>query len=151
MRILGVYAFLAALAVGCSGGGDDLTFEDWQVRVEAVCSEYEPRLAELESELGDPQSLEEVVTYVDALTPVSAEYTDAIVDVGLPDQRRAEIEQVHELLEQQVRLAEDLRDAAVDGDEEAFLAVAEQLEERSDALNDAARALEVPACLSPDE
>jgi hypothetical protein len=112
---------------------------------------YEPRLAELESEFGDPQSLEEVVTYIDALAPFNAEYGDAIVDVGLPDQRREEIEKVHELLEQQVRLVEDLRDAAVDGDEEAFLAVAEQLEQRSDALNEAARELEVPACVSSDE
>jgi hypothetical protein len=118
--------------------------EDWQDRVEVVCSEYEPRLAGLSNELGEPQSLEAVVTYIEALAPFNAEYRDAIVDVGLPDQRRAEIEQMHELLEQQARLVEEVRDAAVNGEEEAFLAATEQLEERSDALNEAARELDVP-------
>ena len=84
--------------------------------MEAVCSEVEPSIAALSSELGEPQSLEEAVTFIDASTPLNAEYSDAIVDVGLSDQRRAEIEQVHDLLEQQSSLVDDLREAAVNGE-----------------------------------
>mgnify|MGYP001821519825 CR=1 FL=1 len=131
---------------GGSANGTDLTFEEWQAASTAVCEEYEPRVEELGASLPEPTSLAEFTEWVDAQTELNDEYLDAVRAVGVPVERSDEVAQLYQDLTAAQGLLGEVRDAAAAEDEEAFLALSEDVEQRNDDLSQAAVELGVPAC-----
>lgn len=138
---------VAALA-GCGndGGSDELTFAEWQERTADVCNEYEPRVQARSEEQPEVASAQDLVDLIDAIAPLNVEYTDALIDVGVPAERAAEVEALYDDLRAQEDLVMEARDAAADSGLAAAAPLLERLDASVEDLNERAQDLGVPAC-----
>jgi hypothetical protein len=127
----------------------EFTLADWQQETTAVCNEFEPQQDAIVAQFGQPQSLDDVVAFIDALTPVADAYTDALNAVRVPDERSDEVRRTRELNTANMETAARARIAAVGGNAPGTQFELEKLANQSTELIDLLNELGVPACARP--
>ena len=123
------------------------SFEEWHAQTADVCAEFEPRVDQLESELGTPETPADVVAFIDAYLPLNQQYIDALVAIELPEERQAEVRRTYELYEAQERVALALREAARTGDDAGVQTQAGTLGTQTEELQGLLRDLDLPMCV----
>ncbi len=119
--MLPAIALLAAaglIAVGCGGGGDGgrLSEAEFRAQANAVCLKYDERI----EALGEPESLEEVPEFVDQALPIIEEGVAELRELEPPEELEADYDRMLAETERSVGVAQRLRDAAAEGDQQAL-------------------------------
>jgi hypothetical protein len=138
-----------AVAVGCSGGGEEtdgrLSQEEYAERADAICSEFEGRL----NELGNPRSLADLARISGEALPVAREGISELKALRPPETLEARVARWLELNETNVRSLEQLRDAARAGDENRVQEIALDAEANEGRADRLAREIGLMACAAP--
>lgn len=149
---------LLAVVAGCGdgegegdsaerAGGGPTTVVDaqaWVQALEADCAELNEDYRQLAT--ADPSNREEAVAHARSVEAFAAELDDVLDGAGVPDDRRAEAEQLSDRVDQLEDAAEALADAAEAGDATAAATAAQQLADAGAGINPIAVELGVPAC-----
>lgn len=145
---------LLAVVAGCgdgedaerAGGGSTTVVdaEAWVRALEADCAELNEDYQQLAS--ADPSNREEAVAHARSVEAFAAELDGVLDGAGVPDDRRAEAEQLSDRVDQLADAAEALADAAEAGDASAAATAAQQLADAGAGINPIAVELGVPAC-----
>ena len=102
------------VAAACGGGGDDrLTREELIEQGDAICTEYESRVDEVEA----PKSSDDVARFVDEAKPIIEEGTDKLDELTPPEELEDDYDQWIELSRNGVAAIDDLKAAAEEGDD----------------------------------
>jgi hypothetical protein len=135
MRFAGIAVLgaLGLLAVGCGGGGGGrLSEAEFREQANAICLEYDRRI----EDLGEPGSLEEVPEFVNQAIPIIEEGLAELRELEPPEELEADYDRMLDETERSVGVAERLRDAAAEGDQQA---VQDALEEGNAADSESDR------------
>lgn len=145
---------LLALVAGCGdgegadgAGGASTTVVDaeaWVRALEADCAELNEDYRQLAE--ADPSNREEAIAHARSVEAFAAELDDVLDGSGVPDDQRAEAEQLSDRVDQLEDAAEALADAAEAGDATAAATAAQQLADAGAGINPIAVELGVPAC-----
>ncbi len=140
------------VAAGCGDGADDagggsttvVDAEAWVRALEADCAELNEDYQQLAT--ADPSNREEAVAHARSVEAFAGELDDLLDGAGVPDDRRAEAEQLSDRVDQLEDAAGALADAAEAGDATSAAAAAQQLADAGAGINPIAGALGAPAC-----
>jgi hypothetical protein len=131
------------LAAACGSDGDAngngeserLTKEEYIAQADAICKEANDRI----EALSEPQSAEELAELGEQVVAIGEEQLGRLRELRPPLADESTINGAYELLEQQLAVANDLVDAARDGDVDRvqeLLAQGNQLNEQADRIAD---------------
>ena len=141
-------AVAAALAVaGCADDGDGRLSKGEYVRAaDAICAEYERRLARLP----EPRNVEELARLTEQALPIAREGVTRLRGLEPPQELTSRVEEWLERNEENVRTIERMRDAARAGDETRVQELASAGADNEAEADRLARALGLRACAAPD-
>ncbi|MEX2644981.1 MAG: hypothetical protein WD249_01840 [Gaiellaceae bacterium] len=127
LALLGCVAFLAA---GCGGGeAGGLTKEEFVAQLDQICADFNAK----QEEIGDPESLEDIVEQGPRVQDEFEAAIERIRDLGDPPAEIAEdADRFLEIADESQRLIGELVEAAEDDD----LQRAGEIAEEGDALNE---------------
>ena len=133
LAAIALLAAAGALAGGCAGGNDGrLSEAEFREQANAICVEYDQRI----EDLGEPGSLEEVPEFVNEAIPIIEEGLAELRELEPPEELEADYDRMLDETERSVGVAERLRDAAAEGDQQA---VQDALEEGTAADSESDR------------
>lgn len=123
-----------------------ITLAEWQQQTTVVCEEYEPQQDAIIAahKLGSP---EDVIAFVDELTPVAERYLVALDAIAVPEERAGDVARLFELYDLNFEAAVALRAAAVRRDQGGLQAAAAELGAQATELMTLLADLGVPACV----
>jgi protein-tyrosine-phosphatase len=135
-------AAVCVLAAAC--GSDDngsgataesqrLTKEEYIAQADAICQEADAKI----DAVPEPQSTEELAEYGEQVVEVGQEQLDRLRALRPPQADETTINEAYDLIEQQLAIANDLVDAAREGELEQvqeLLAQGEQLNDQADQI-----------------
>ncbi|MCC6224409.1 MAG: hypothetical protein IT201_13085 [Thermoleophilia bacterium] len=126
---------LAGVAAGCGGGGggDRLSKEEFIAQADAICKQAN---ADIDA-LGEPTSLEEIVTLAASAIKIQEESLAELRALKPPEEDEATLNEAYDLVEQQVEVGKKVQAAAEAGDMEtieALIAENEPLDEQADQI-----------------
>jgi hypothetical protein len=108
---------LVLLATGCGGGGSDarLTREEFENQANAICDKYQKQLNQLKT----PASLEEIPDFVDQTLAILNKEVDEVSGLKPPTDMQTEFDALIDASNNTKDAADDLSQAAKDGDQAA--------------------------------
>jgi hypothetical protein len=142
-RTIALLAATVAMA-GCGGGGGDdrLTREEFVSQADAICEEYEAKL----DALGTPQNPDELADFADRALPIAEDGRAELGELRPPE----ELEDTYDAWlaqgDRAIRIVEDLRDAAEDGDVSEIQRIAREAETADAEANRLAEQLGFEQC-----
>jgi hypothetical protein len=142
--MLAVSALLAL--AGCADDGDGrLSKEEYVRAADAICAEYERRLAELR----DAETINELARLADQAIPIAREGVRRLRALRPPEELAARVRAWLERNEENVRTIERLRDAARAGDETLVQELASAGADNEAKADQLARELGLRDCAQP--
>ena len=140
---------LALAVAACSLGEDDrddrLSREEYVRQADAICADYEERLARL----GDPASIAELATVAGRALPIAREGVARLRALRPPEDLARRVEQWLERNERNVDLVRELREAARSRDVTRVQEVASTLADNERAADALAGRIGLDACAEP--
>lgn len=134
-------AVLAVAAAGC--GGDGLSEEDYVAELNAICADASAERAEI----GDPQSLAEVVELGPRILDELARAIERAEELGDPPGEIADrVDRFIELSEERLDLMTQIVDAATAGDTEQIGALGDRIDPVDSEADEIARELGATDC-----
>jgi hypothetical protein len=100
------------VATACGGDGDRLSREELIEEGDAIWSEYESRIDEVE----EPENADDIERYVDEAKPIVEEGTNELENLTPPEDLEDEYDEWISLTRTGVASFDDLKAAAADGD-----------------------------------
>jgi hypothetical protein len=115
VRTAFLVSMVMSVAAACGGGGGDerLSREELIEQGDAICTEYESRVDEIE----EPQGQEDVARFVDEAKPVVEEGVDELDALTPPEELEDDYDEWIELSRNGVAVLDDLKAAAAEGDD----------------------------------
>lgn len=144
---LAVLLLLVVAAAGCMGGEEEgVSTDDYIAKADGVCGTYQVRL----SRIPRPVTAEpaELGVFLERALPIAREQLGELQDLPKPSDQddRQRIERLLVLLEQELELNEDAREAAGEGDAEAVNGALQQGAALSAEANQLAEELGFVVC-----
>jgi hypothetical protein len=145
-RAAGLAAVLALLGAACGGGddGDRLSEEEFRTQANAICEEYDAKIAEI----GSPESPEDIPEFVEQGIPVIEEGLAELRALNPPAELEEDYNAMLDETEKAIPAARDLSEAAAEGDAEAVQEAIEQGQRADEASDRFATELGLDACAS---
>ena len=108
---------LVLLAAGCGGGGSDarLSREEFESQANAICAKYQKQL----NAVGNPSSIEEIPDLVEQALAILNKEIAEIAALNPPADMQTEFDAMIEASNNTKAAADDLSQAAKDGDQAA--------------------------------
>ncbi len=134
--VIGFMSVVALVAAGCGGsggGGERLSLEDFVAQADAICKEYEGKL----DALGEPKTMSDLADLVREGKAVASEQMVKLRELSPPGEIEASVDEAYATLDQQIRLFDDLIEAASAEDTAKVNEIVEQgtvLDDKADAL-----------------
>jgi hypothetical protein len=115
--VAGLVGVLVLLATACGGGGSDarLSREEFESQANAICDKYQKQLDQLKT----PTSLEEIPDFVDQALAILNKEVDEIAALNPPADLQTEFDAMVAASNNTKEAADDLSQAAKDGDQAA--------------------------------
>jgi hypothetical protein len=133
-RALGFTLFLACLAAGCGGGGEDrLSQEEFQQQADAICEKYDKKI----QALGSPESPADIPAYVQKGIPLLRQGIAELRALNPPADVEDDYNRMLDETAKAIPAAETLADAAEKNDAAAVqdaIKEGQQADEASDEL-----------------
>jgi hypothetical protein len=147
MRLAALAIFAASLLVACGGtdgSGERLSEEEFRQQANAICMEYNERIADL----GTPTSPADIPGYVERGIPIIEEGLAKLRELDPPEDMADDYDRMLDETEKAIPAARQLSEAAADEDAEA-VQEAISLGQEADAESDrVARELDLDECAS---
>ncbi len=126
---------LAGVAAGCGGGGggDRLSKEEYIAQADAICKQANEEI----DALGEPATLEEIVTLAASAIEIQEESLAELRALKPPEEDEATLNEAYDLVEQQVEVGKQVKAAAEAGDMETIqtlIAENDPLDEQADQI-----------------
>ena len=127
---------VALAAAGCGagdGGGDRLTKEEYIAQADAICKQANEEI----DALGEPATLEEIVTLAASAIEIQEESLAELRALKPPEEDEATLNEAYDLVEQQVEVGKQVKAAAEAGDMETIqtlIAENDPLDEQADQI-----------------
>lgn len=126
---------LAGVAAGCGGGGggDRLSKEEYIAQADAICKQANEEI----DALGEPATLEEIVTLAASAIKIQEESLAELRALKPPEEDEATLNEAYDLVEQQVEVGKQVKAAAEAGDMETIetlIAENDPLDEQADQI-----------------
>jgi hypothetical protein len=136
----------ASERTGSNGEGSSATVErdTWAADLDQACDELNRDYEQLAT--ADPGDRDEAIAYARDVDAFAASLVEVLADAGVPSEGRDGADELVGLVDDLATAATDLAAAAQDGDVAGVTRAIEQLERIGADVNDAATALDVPAC-----
>ena len=139
----GVVTFtVVALGAACGGSDDRLSREELIEQGDAICSEYDSRVDEIE----DPENSDDVARCVDEVKPVIEEGTDKLDELTPPEELEDDYDEWIELARAQVAAADDMKAAAAEGDDARVEEIVSDLRDNDAEANRLAQSIGFKEC-----
>lgn len=138
-RILGGSLAAALLLSACSGG---LSKEEFISQADKICASAEERF----NELDQPTTPAELEGFVEEAEGIMDELLGDLRDLEAPDDISEQVDEMLTNLEAAVDQFPDLVDAAADQDLETVQTVTTEIQEKTDAANEAAQDIGLDQC-----
>jgi hypothetical protein len=139
-------AVVLALAACGDDGADRLSRDEYVRAADAICTEYEDRLARLEN----PRNLAGLARLADEALPIAREGVRRLRALRPPDELARRVRAWLERNDRNLRTIEQLRAAARAGDETRVQELASAGADNEAAADRLARELGLAACAAPD-
>ena len=137
--LVGVLVLLA----GCGGGGDNrLSREEFESQANAICAKYQKQL----DALGTPSSVEEIPDLVEQALAILNKEVAEIAALNPPTDMQTEFDAMIEASNNTKAAANDLSQAARDGDQAAVQKALEEGNAASDKADQIATQLGLDSC-----
>jgi hypothetical protein len=135
---------LVLLTAGCGGGVSDarLTREEFESQANAICAKYQKQL----DALGTPASIEEIPDLVDQALAILNKEIDEIAALNPPADMQTEFDALIEASNNTKAAADDLSQAAKDGDQAAVQKALDEGNAASDKADQIATELGLDSC-----
>ena len=142
--VVALVGVLVLLTAGCGGGGSDarLTREEFESQANAICAKYEKQL----DALGTPASIEEIPDLVDQALAILNKEIDEIAALNPPADMQTEFDALIEASNNTKAAADDLSQAAKDGDQAAVQKALDEGNAASDKADQIATELGLDSC-----
>jgi hypothetical protein len=142
--VVALVGVLVLLTTGCGGGGSDarLTREEFESQANAICAKYEKQL----DALGTPASIEEIPDLVDQALAILNKEIDEIAALNPPADMQTEFDALIEASNNTKAAADDLSQAAKDGDQAAVQKALDEGSAASDKADQIATELGLDSC-----
>jgi hypothetical protein len=142
--VVALVGVLVLLTTGCGGGGSDarLTREEFESQANAICAKYEKQL----DALGTPASIEEIPDLVDQALAILNKEIDEIAALNPPADVQTEFDALIEASNNTKAAADDLSQAAKDGDQAAVQKALDEGSAASDKADQIATELGLDSC-----
>jgi hypothetical protein len=142
--VVALVGVLVLLTAGCGGGGSDarLTREEFESQANAICAKYEKQL----DALGTPASIEEIPDLVDQALAILNKEIDEIAALNPPADMQTEFDALIEASNNTKAAADDLSQAAKDGDQAAVQKALDAGNAASDKADQIATELGLDSC-----
>lgn len=105
---------VAALAACGGDGGDELSAAELREQADAICADAEEKV----EAIPEPQSLDDVETYLDRVVPIFRDQISRLQELNPPEELQEDWDRAMDLNEENLEAAEDAQQAAEDGDQE---------------------------------
>jgi hypothetical protein len=151
MRVLLALAVLL-VAAACDGGGAEpvettrLSRSDYVERADAICAEYDRRLARLPQ----PNSIEDVAELAERALPIAREGVRELRALAPPEELEPQVERWLERNDENLERMEGLRDAALEGNETRVQRIASAATENEREADTLARQIGLRDCARDD-
>jgi hypothetical protein len=134
---------LALLAAGCGGGGEEpLSKAEFQSQANAICAKYEKQL----NALGTPSSIDEIPDLVQQALVILNKEIDEIAALNPPADLQTEFDALIEASNNTKAAADDLSQAAKDGNQAAVQKALDEGNAASDKADQIATELGLDSC-----
>ena len=133
---------VSACSLGDGDGDDRLSREEYVRQADAICADYEERLARL----GDPASIADLATVAGRALPIAREGVARLRELRPPEELARRVDQWLERNERNVALVGELREAARSGDVTHVQEVASALADNERAADALAGRIGLEAC-----
>jgi hypothetical protein len=142
--VVALVGVLVLLTAGCGGGGSDarLTREEFESQANAICAKYQKQL----DALGTPASIEEIPDLVDQALAILNKEIDEIAALNPPADMQTEFDALIEASNNTKAAADDLSQAAKDGDQAAVQKALDEGNAASDKADQIATELGLDSC-----
>jgi flagellar hook-length control protein FliK len=136
MRIAGLAGLVVGglLAAGCGGGGGDrLSEEEFREQANAICEEYDQKIAAL----GSPTSPEDIPAFVEKGIPLIEQGLAELRDLNPPEELQEDYDRMLDETEKAIPAARKLSEAAAEEDAAAVqeaIAEGQQADTESDRI-----------------
>lgn len=159
------FSFASSLAA-CGGGGGDAepasttiaetttstagyTFDDWRRGMRRMCERMRDDVEDLRYRFSQPTSANDIVYLFNEVIQLGREYVETLKtfqEVDVEDARTDTAQRLLELSEEQLRATEEARNAASYGDQAAFDAAQQRMDDTIPEQNRLLGELELPEC-----
>lgn len=140
-RIL-LLSLLALVPLGCGGGDDRLSAEEFRRQANEACRE----LGRETEAVAEPQSLAEVEAFATRLADVGREGRVALGELEPPEELEGDYDRLLENLDETIAIVERLGDAAADRDEAEVDRLANEIGAKDAEADRIARKLRLDVC-----
>jgi hypothetical protein len=142
--VVALVGVLVLLTAGCGGGVSDarLTREEFESQANAICAKYQKQL----DALGTPASIEEIPDLVDQALAILNKEIDEIAALNPPADMQTEFDALIEASNNTKAAADDLSQAAKDGDQAAVQKALDEGNAASDKADQIATELGLDSC-----
>jgi hypothetical protein len=139
-----VAATTVALGAACGGGGDGdrLTREELIQQGDAICSEFESRVDEID----EPEGPDDVERYIGEARPIVEEGADALDELQPPEELEDDYDEWIRLSREGVAAFDDLEAAAADGDEQRIQEITQDLQDEQAKADRIAQSIGFEQC-----
>jgi hypothetical protein len=139
---------LAALLSGCGGNdnGDRLSAEEFRTEANAICAEYNQKIADL----GEPPSPEEIPGYVDRVIPVVEDGLAELRALNPPAELEEDYNTMLDEVAKAIPAARALGEAAADQDVTALQEAIAEGQRADEAADEIARRLGLETCAADE-
>jgi hypothetical protein len=144
-----VVAVVAALASGCggdSGGGGQLSTEEFRQQANAICAKYNEKIKALES----PSSPEEISGYVDQVVPLLQQGISELRGLRAPAESQDDFDRMLDETEKAIPAAQQLGEAAANNDAAAVQRALKSGQQADAASDEIATDLGLTRCASSE-
>jgi hypothetical protein len=133
---------IVPLGAACGGNGDSLSREELIEQGDALCTEYESRVDDVE----DPENSDDVGRYVDEVKPIIEEGTDKLDELTPPEELQDNYDAWIELARTEVASTDDLKAAAAEGDDARIEEIVRDLRANDAEANRMAQSIGFQEC-----
>ena len=132
------------LLAGCGGGGSSarLSKSEFDAKANAICDKYTKRINGVTA----PKGLKDIPHYVDKVLPILREGTSKLDDLKPPSDLQATTDQWRQILHDEVKQAEALKQAADKGDTAQVLRIVSETSSKNKRGNALAAQLGAQTC-----
>jgi hypothetical protein len=135
---------VAIFIVGCGGGGDRLSKDEFQKQASATCAKYEQKL----NAIGTPTSPADISNYVEKGVPVIQQGLVELRRLKPPADMQADYDRMLAEVEKSIPAARRLAAAAAKQDAAGVQKALKEGQAASDASDDIAKTLGLSGCVS---